>query len=446
LTHAALEADRRLELGERLTSSLQLAESDHPMVEALHRDARAALANRKVKDAFPLAAPRSFRWLAVSAVALVAVLFLPEFDLLGHREKVAEAKAEEQARRVKAAAIEEAVKPLKETERALSAEEAQLAQELERIAEGLRAEELTDRQALAKLSNAAEQAQQRMRELGERMPRPQRAGDPEELGVARDFMKALEEGDAEKAAEELRKMQEKIAEQLGSEEGASEDTREQLARNLSKLAESLGKDSAMGEQLSQMAEKLSQMDASELGEALSQMNMNMNDLAAAMEQMAAMEMAVQQMGEGAARMLSEGELARLAEGEFGSMGRCSACGKLRMNGKCTGAGCNQQGPGMGGPGRGRGNSIGELPDTQYALQPEVLPGEMTRGKLLATIMQRANPGSEAESTVDMSGLAAIQVQQEAEQALTKEEIPPGAREAVRQYFGSLGADEAAEGK
>ncbi len=67
----------------------------------------------------------------------------------------------------------------------------------------------------------------------------------------------------------------------------------------------------------------------------------------------------------------------------------------------------------------------------------MLPGEMTKGKVLASIMRHAAPDENAESTVEYVSEALIQVQQQAEQALTKEEIPPGSREFVRQYFGSL---------
>jgi hypothetical protein len=92
---------------------------------------------------------------------------------------------------------------------------------------------------------------------------------------------------------------------------------------------------------------------------------------------------------------------------------------------------------MGGTGMGRGNRVGELPDLNAGFKPTVLPGDLTKGKVLATILQKGAPQDDAESTLEYVTEAFVEVRQEAEQALTKEEIPPGAKEFVRQYFGSL---------
>ena len=72
----------------------------------------------------------------------------------------------------------------------------------------------------------------------------------------------------------------------------------------------------------------------------------------------------------------------------------------------------------------------------------MLPGDMTKGKILAGIMQKAVPEEGAEPTQEFVVKTFESVQQEAEQALTKEEIPPAAKEYVRQYFGTLEPEEA----
>ncbi len=98
---------------------------------------------------------------------------------------------------------------------------------------------------------------------------------------------------------------------------------------------------------------------------------------------------------------------------------------------------------MGKAGQGRGGHVGELPDVNVGFKPTVLPGAMTRGKILASILQKGAPEEGAESTVEyLSGVFEDAVQ-EAEEALTKEEIPPGSKELVRAWFGSL-EDEADE--
>ena len=86
---------------------------------------------------------------------------------------------------------------------------------------------------------------------------------------------------------------------------------------------------------------------------------------------------------------------------------------------------------------GRGGQVGELPDLNETFKPALLPGDLTKGKVLATVLQKGAPQEDAESTLEYVAEAFVEVRQEAEQALTKEEIPPGAKEFVRQYFGSL---------
>ena len=57
------------------------------------------------------------------------------------------------------------------------------------------------------------------------------------------------------------------------------------------------------------------------------------------------------------------------------------------------------------------------------------------------LMQKAAPEEGAEPTQEFVVKTFESVQQEAEQALTKEEIPPAAKEYVRQYFGTLEPEE-----
>mgnify|MGYP000218509915 FL=1 len=98
------------------------------------------------------------------------------------------------------------------------------------------------------------------------------------------------------------------------------------------------------------------------------------------------------------------------------------------------------GQGMGGPGSGRGGNVGELPEVQAGLSPTFLPGEMTPGKVLSSIMKHNAPDEDPEATAEYVSQTIIEVQQAAEEALTKEEIPQGSKEFVRQYFGSLEPD------
>ena len=98
---------------------------------------------------------------------------------------------------------------------------------------------------------------------------------------------------------------------------------------------------------------------------------------------------------------------------------------------------------MGRAGRGRGGMVGDLPGQGGAFKPTMLPGQMTRGKILANILQKAAPQAGDEPDLDYVAGAFVEVRQDAEKALEKEEIPPASKEFVRQYFGAIEPERAA---
>ena len=117
------------------------------------------------------------------------------------------------------------------------------------------------------------------------------------------------------------------------------------------------------------------------------------------------------------------------DGDHSCSGVCSSCAG-------SGAGFGT-GLGMGGPGRGQGNQVGELPETMVGFQPSKPGGPLTKGRMLADVLQKALPEGEAQPTVEYISGAFVEMQQAAEQALTQQEIPRGSKEFVRQYFGAI---------
>jgi hypothetical protein len=71
---------------------------------------------------------------------------------------------------------------------------------------------------------------------------------------------------------------------------------------------------------------------------------------------------------------------------------------------------------------------------------------MTPGKVLSSIMKHSAPDEDQEATAEYVSETIIEVQQAAEEALTKEEIPQGSKEFVRQYFGSLEPERSTRGR
>ena len=437
LLDTALEADGRAGLQERLTSSLQLASIEGAMVEALHADARRRLREVNVAKAFQLRPPQRLRLLWVPLILFgMGSVFLPEFDLFGYQERQVAAAVEKEARQVKAERLKSAVRPLKQPDESVAVTGlAETAMEIERVAEELASGNLTEKQALAKMSDLSEQLRKRREELQPESAMEHLAAETGGLTESKKLANNLMSGDFKAAAESVRELQKKA-----KEGKLSEEEREKMAQDLEKLSEALkGKD---GKQNSMLSEALAQA-AAELKSGAQggdgqkggkEGALSLEDAASILEQMEQTSVAMVDIGEWQSEMLGSGSGEFEGRGGLGSGQRLGRAGR----GPWRPGDSTQFGNGMGGPGRGRGASTGELPEVEDDFAPTMLPGEISKGKFLASITQRAAPDAEdAVATVSFIAGVVAEAEQEAEQALTKEEIPPGSREFVRQYFGSL---------
>ncbi|MFA6244212.1 MAG: hypothetical protein WC655_24935, partial [Candidatus Hydrogenedentales bacterium] len=348
-------------------------------------------------------------------------LLLPEFDLFGQRAREAQAKQNELAMREHAERLRVAAQPVKEAVAQGDENLKEIAEEVERIAEKLQAGELTEKQATAKLSNVMTELAERREQMANQAKLPQMKGDPSRLEMTKELAQNIQKGNFDKAAAEAQKMIEKLK---SGEMTPGEQTK--LSEELKELSKMLGgQNSELGKALENIASGLSMKDMENALKELEKLNLSMEDLKAMMEQMKKLEASMSKFSDCRAKM---------CKGDFAKF--CALC-----NGKGCSS-CGGQGLGMRGPGRGQGNSIGELPEVDGQYDPSMLPGDMTKGKILADLMQRSAPQKEGDAERSFSTEALVQVQQQSEQALTKEEIPPGAREYVRQYFGSLEPDSA----
>lgn len=416
LLQSAIQADARLGLHERITSSLELAAVHTPMADAVHEDARLHLSAIVLHRDFPIGIPRRFRFLTIPILFFaLGYVLLPEFDLLGQRAREAQAKQHELAMKEHAERLRVAAQPVKEAAAQGDDHLNELAAEVERIAEMLEAGELSEKQATAKLSNVMTELAERQEKLGPDAKMPQMKGDPSRLDIAKELAQNIQKGNFDKAAEEVQKMLQKMK----AGEMSSGD-QEKLAAELKELSKMLGENSELSKTLADLASGLSMKDMENALKNLEKLNLSMEDLQKLMEQMKQLKACMGELSDCRAKM---------CKGDFAKF--CAYC---------NGAGCGQcpgQGLGLRGAGRGQGNQIGELPDVDAQYDPSMLAGDMTKGKILADLMQRSAPQKEGDAERDFSVEALVQVQQQSEQALTKEEIPPGAREYVRQYFGSL---------
>ncbi|NUM56177.1 MAG: hypothetical protein HUU46_21260 [Candidatus Hydrogenedentes bacterium] len=427
---AALEADKRLGLHERITSSLQLEGVEGAMVDAVHADARAQLARLNYTGEFPFTTPRAIRWLAFPVVLfLVGYVLLPEFDLFGQRKREAEAKAKETAMRVEAQRLEEIVKLLKELGLEDNADLAALTGEIERIAEQLKSGELSEKQAFAKLTNLTDRLAEQREKLGEKAALPNLANEISKLEFSKDLAENVQKGEFGEAQQKAQELAEKAL-----SENATPEEKEKIATELANLANMLGEmDPELAKALSELSAALKMDDIEAAKKAMEGVKLSLEDLKKLVEQLEKLSKCEGKLGECKNKMYCSA-----------CKGMCKGdCDKYLMGlGKVPGlgqGGANGWGAGQGGlyAGWGQGNREGEAPGFEASADPTMVPGEVTKGKILATIMQRAAPDGDESATIDYSSQAIVQIQQQSEEALTKEEIPPGAKEFVRQYFGSL---------
>ena len=452
LMHVALEADEQLGLRERITSSLELQDKaigSAAMVEAVHNDAAAHVEQLKDPKTFAIRPPHRLRYCAIPIILYgLGYLFLPELDLFGYQEREVAAKVAEAQQLKRAKPLTRAVMALKAPELDTAAlEETKL--QLESLLAGLKKGDLNDKQALARVQKLSQK-------LGEHRNKLQQAAQSPKMNPAginkldhtKALAKALQQGkmgDAKKALDALKKKMEDPAK--------SPEEKKKLAEEMKKLSSMLEQDNsqlskALAEALAKAAESMGKGEMSESLKELENLELSLADLESALAQMAKLDAAMGEFGEWQQATFGESEFCRFCGKKLKpckNPGTCKggACkGDHSCYGSCSGGSCagSGNGPGMGGAGRGAGNRVGELPDVEAMLQPSVAPGSMTKGKMLATILQNSAPETDVEAEIQYMEGSFTSVRQQAENALTQEKIPAGAKAYVREYFGSIDPD------
>ena len=408
LLAAALAADRRLGLKERLTSSFELARCDGPMIQELHADARSHLGRLDPVRDFPLAPPRVLRWVWAPILAFwIAYVCLPEFDVFGFKSRQVEArvrfeKVHMQAQRLR----NEAQKLMAAAPIAAGGTLAETAALLDRISGELERGEITEKQAMAQLTDLRESLKERYDNLSQSRPTPKLAQE-ENLGAAQDIASAIQKNQFGEAVQKARELQQRL-----KEGKLSEKELEAVANDLKKLAQLLGnQDAALAEALAEAAQACMNGDCDKSALAMESLALSLEDLESILKQL----------------------------DELAKAGFCLGCcmGTRGAIGPWAPGETDKFGSGMGGPGKGRGGHVGPLPDVDAAFDPSLLPGPMTQGKILMSVEQRATPEPGAKPTIGYIEQTFVEARQAAEQALEQEEIPRGSRELVRQYFGTL---------
>lgn len=289
---ASLLLDERLGLRERCSTTLALAQSQEPFARAARAEALRTVQRTDVHKHFPIRFSRHCFYGAGTWLVAVAVLFVPQKDLLGLlRQKEQQAEEARQIDRAKSE-VKETAESVKAVVKGLDAPE--LEEELEKLdklSEASTAEDVK-RQAIKALGDLSEKIKQMQkngqieaaRMLQQRLRQLRGSTDP----LAQKMRMALAKGEFAQAAQILRDLQKQMA-----EGNLSEAKRKDLAEQLQKLAEELRKLAEQKRELEDELDKLglkkdlAQLSQQQLRQALEQQGLKGELVEQLMDKMAA---------------------------------------------------------------------------------------------------------------------------------------------------------------
>lgn len=459
---AAVEIDSRFELRERVSSSLALSPevAGSPAGQALLADATRAIRRLEVTSQFGIEVPRK-RWLPLltTCLAFVVVSFIGNPEARSSVDPHAATHAQEQRENVSKTLRERLAEKRKlAAEKGLKVAEGlfgQLEKETEKLA---KAKDADRKKTLVKLNDLASELAERREQLGgDKELRKQLAklnnlnqGPADKLADAmkngnwqqaaqelEKLKKQLAEGkldaDAKKALiEQMKQMQERLAESAQAQEAALEDLQKQLEKaqkegNLAEAGELQQKLDQMQKQESQ-SDKLSQL-GSQMGALQDAMKQGDNGKAAqAMsDMMEQMEQLEQQM--------QEGEMLTAAMDQLQMAKDAMACSE------CQGLGCSTcQGSMFSerpGSGMGAGRGFGPRPDEKNDVNFRDSRVRQNLGRGAAVIAGEADGpnlrGNVAEAIKEeMASLGSTPADPQ-----VVEQLPKSRREHAEEYFNSL---------
>ena len=380
---AAIEIDRRFGLKERVSSAMAMSEEEResPLGQALADDAARRVGRIDVGEHFGISPGRQILLpLIPGVIAILVAIFVGPLGSnqaqattdSGHTKQIEKSsdslrqKLVEQRKRAGERGLEDAQ---------------DLFERLEEEADDLATRSKGDRkQALVKLNDLSRQVKQRRDELGGTEQIRKQLGQLKRIeeGPADEFLKAVRQGDFNKALEELKQLKSKLAEAKLSDE-----QKEKLARQLEQMQQKLEKLAAAQREAEQDLERRIQQarQAGRQGEA-DELQEQLDQLRQQRPQMDQLQNMANKMGQ-CAQCLRDGQLkdagnmldglqadlqdleSQLQELEMldealGQLGQCRDQMNCR---KCGGAGCQAcQGPP--GVGLGRGQGKGPRPEAE----------------------------------------------------------------------------------
>jgi hypothetical protein len=455
---AAVAIDRVFHLNERLSTALTLLPElrESPAGRALMADAIRHVLDLDIAAEFGPRVPRRAWVPLVPAALLIGILLVPEWAQTRASSRSSPASDKRVIADQTKLLLKKVSSQRKELDKSQFAEADKLLADVEKAADNLaKAPPGKKDQALVELNKLSDALKEREKQLGspEQVRRQlQQLKDMASTGPADDFARNLARGDFEKAAQELKKLQEKLlsGKLTEAEKKALQDQVQQMAQQLTKLAnlderkkqleqalkngglskEQFEREMAKLDDQAKNLQKLKQL-ASRLAQAQQQLDKGNMQKAAE-----ALGMSQQQLEE-MARQLQEIEsldsaLADLQDAKNGMTGD-----SMNQLGESLGQYGNMNSrAGQNGLGRGRGRGDRpEAPDAT-ALYNTKVSQQFKKGK---AVIEGTSPFNRP-----MKGLSRIDVQGEIDaaeglsaEALTNQKIPKNVEKHIRGYFDQI---------
>ncbi|MCZ6688475.1 MAG: hypothetical protein O7H41_02610 [Planctomycetota bacterium] len=498
---SAVALDVQFDLKERVATAISLEGENTAVAEAVREDARSRIRALDLDTGLPVRFPRELGWMA-AILLLLALLAgaLPYVDVFARAEARDRIVSEKREVKLQAKSLLEKRKKLvkKLGDKKLK-DVKKVLKEWERVALDLANNPGSRKKALVKLSKLTDSIrekknQSRFKSLG-RIAKAlsKHAGS---LPFTKELRSALRKGDMKSALKALAALKEKL-----KNGDLSAEMKEQLKKELKSLSIDLAAAPKLSNSFDSAANDIADDDLQSALEGLEDAEMSLEEMADSLEEFALLEEALAGLED--QRMdpfLDEEDLAALeieicedcggdleeawkalgledfglkaaGDGECkdcgGKGGDCKSCGgsgKAKAHaGKAGGKGAGKgkgsakrgkvvcrrcllgggrgHGPGMGGPGRGRGGQAPEEPDSWVKYKKVKIKGKVGRGKIIGEILV---DGPQAKGEISEEYIEIVgEARQEAADALSKQRIPQGYRDFIREYFNSLdsGGDE-----
>ena len=457
---AAVAIDRAFHLNERLSTALTLPSDliESSAGRALLSDAARQVADLDVRPAFGPRVPR-LAWVPlVPAAVALGLLFAPELAQLRAQAKPADPLEKKLVIEQTKALGKKIASQRKEIEKTKFPEAEKLLAQIEKAVDDLaKAPPAQKDKAMVELNKMTDALKERQKQLGSPDQINRQLSQLKEMsnqGPADQFGKDLAKGDFLKAANELKKIQEKLASGKMSE-GEKKALKEQLgemSKQLEKLAnldqrkkqlEEARKSGGLSEE--QFKQEMAKLNAQSKNlQKLSQMAQKLENAKQAMEQ-GDMKKAAEALG------TSEKQLSEMAKNlqELESLDGAMADLQDAKNGM-AGDGMNTLGDALdgfarggagrrnGGNGLGRGRGEGDRPEApdQTSEYTTKVKQQLRKGKAIAEGTAPSNTPMKGQSVIDIQAEIATSAGTSAD-ALTNQKVPRNIEKHVRGYFDQI---------